>query len=179
MSTAAKRLRAIALDKAFGGGVAGFAASAAIGWAVDQLRSANDPVTLEVSSLRPGEQYVVSTRPPMRRAERKLDTKRRATKRKLDAATAPTGRVRRTAKKLARAQRLAAKRTEGTAKQLSAERRAERLGRRFDRLTAPTRRTVRLQRQLDAYETVLSAERARALAPTQRKRRRPRSRTYR
>ncbi|NLA34060.1 MAG: hypothetical protein GX868_00030 [Actinobacteria bacterium] len=179
MSVTAKRLRAVALDKAFGGGLAGFAASAAIGWGVDQLRKANDPISLEVSSLRPGEQYIVSTRPPMARAERTLDAKRRAAQRKLDNATAPSAKVRKTAKKLARQQRLAAKRAAGSAGQLKAEAKAERLGQRFDRLTAPTRRTVRLQRQIAAYDAVLSVERAKALAPTQRKRRRPRTRTYR
>lgn len=179
MSVTATRLRTIALDKVFGGGLAGFAASAAIGWGVDQLRKANDPVTLEVSNLRPGERYIVTTRPPMKRAERKLDAKRRAAQRRLDAATAPSAKVRRTAKALARQQRLAAKRAEGTARQAKAAAKAERLGERFDRLTRPTRRTVALQRRLDAYEAVLSVERAKALAPTQRKRRRPRTRTYR
>ena len=179
MSLATTRLRTAALDKVFGGGVGGFVAATALSWGIEQLKKRNDPVTLEVSSLRPGEQYVVTTRPAMQRPERKLTKKRDAASRKLDALTAPSRSTIRTAKKLAKAQRQTARRSEGTPRFERSERRVERYGTKFDAKTVPSRKVAALQRKVDAYDVVLAEQRAAALARTAKSRRRPRKRTYR
>lgn len=177
MSATTRRLRSLALDRTFGGGFAGFAASVAIGWGIDQLRKVGDPVTIDATDLRPGEQYVVTARPAMKRKERKVFAKQQAARRRLNTATAPSRSTVRVARKLSRAQRQADRRPTGSPRQQRAVRRSERLGAAYDRRVVPSRKVARLQRNADALDAELTALRAAKAGP--RKRRVPRTRIYR
>ena len=173
-----RRLRQLALDRAFGTGAGGFLAGAALNWFVDQVRAAKQPEHLDTAHLVPGETYLVSTRPAPKRAERR-DGKRLAKARKaLASETAPDRATRRTARKLAPPHRKAAKAKPGSKKQAARAVEAQTLGVRFDRLTAPTAQQRKLEARVAELTLAMGRHRAEAVAATA-KDHRPRTRTFR
>jgi hypothetical protein len=111
----------------FGGGAGAMVLASLSSWLVDRLKGASQPnfETLDVARLKPGERYVVTTRPPMSKAERKVVAQRDALQSKLDASTAPSRSTQKVARKIARAQKVAERRPES--------RRGRRAARRVDR----------------------------------------------
>lgn len=164
------------LATVFGGGVAGAVASSGATWIWEQAREAlgGEPERLDVARLAPGETYLVTTRPPMGRAERRLDARARSLQAALAEAERPSRRTRRVALRLAKAQRTESRARTGSRRQRRATARAERLGPRFDRLTAPTPRQERQRVELERTRAELARHREAALAAARgSKRRRP------
>lgn len=173
-----RRLRQVALDRAFGKGAGGFLAASVVGWLIDQIRSADQPERLDTARLVPGETYVVTTRPAMTRTERRDAKRLAASTAKLHKATTPGRSTRSTAAKLARAQRKAAKASAGSRRAVRNERKVEVLGARFDRLTTPTPQQRKLEVQVAELSVRMDEHRRAALATTAKRRRRPRTRTF-
>jgi len=154
------------LSTVFGGGIGGAAAASGATWIIDQAREAlrHEPERLDVARLQVGETYLVTTRPPMGRAERRVDAKVRRLEAALAEAARPSRRTRRVALRLAAAQRTEERARSGSRRQRRAAARAERLGPRFDRLTRPTARQERQQAELAAARAELASRREAALA---------------
>lgn len=172
-----RRLRQLALDRAFGKGAGGFLAASAIGWLIDQVRSADEPERLDTARLVPGETYLVTTRPPMTRSERRDAKRLAAATAKLEKERTPSRRTRRTAAGLAKAQRRAGAAAEGSRRKVRNERKVEVLGAEFDRLTTPSREQRKLEASVVALSSRMERHRADALAASG-KRRSPRTRTF-
>lgn len=172
--------RRVVLEKVFGSGTSGLIAATAVGWMVDRVQEArrNEPERLDTARLVPGETYLVTTRPPMSRAEAKVVAAHEALTKKQRALDRPNRATVSTAKKLARAQRAADKRTVGSRRQRRAARRADQLGTRFDAMTAPTPQQLRLSATIADLERQRVAYRTEALRSTK-PRRRPRTTVYR
>jgi hypothetical protein len=173
-------IRQQVLDRIFGQGTTGFLAATAAGWLIDQVREAGKPELLDTSRLRPGETYLVTTRPPMKRSERTMRRRRDAAAAQLDRLGRPNRKVLRTARKLSTAQRRAERRPVGSSSQARAERMAAELGTRFDRLTEPTPKQRKLETQVAELDAALAAYRGAAVAKARsgRARRRPTTRTF-
>lgn len=173
-----RRLRHQLLDRVFGNGAAGFIAASVVGWLIDQVRASNDPERLDTTKLVPGETYLVTTRPPMSKAEAADARRLAAANAKLAKVTRPGRRTRRTARGLARSQKIVAKARVGSKRHVRNERKVEVLGEQFDALTSPSAKQLQLERQVAELSAKLAAHRRTALAKTPRKRA-PRTKVFR
>jgi len=167
-----KKIRQIALTRAFGTGASAMVASSVLGWFIDQVRESlgSEPERLDTAQLQPGETYLVTTRPAMSRQEAKASQRRQAAAAQLAKTTRPTRSTRRTAIKLSNAQRKATKAKLGSPRQLRHERDALLLGSRFDRLTAKSAKQHKLEAAIASLDTELEGYRRKALAQAPRKR---------
>lgn len=152
-------LRRQFLSRLFGEDAGGLVATALVAAGIERVisgarRSAD---RIDRVELKPGERYVVSTRPPYTRRERKLLADRSKLQARVDAATAPGRRTRRLARKVESAQHRAERRP-GRGDRRA--RRAAELTAEYERRTAPTPKTVALQQRLAGLDRQLSAERA-------------------
>lgn len=158
-------LRDLTVRKVFGGGIQGSLAEKGIDWLLDETRSAirGEPESLEEVKLTPGETYTVIARPPATRRERKLAAvvdSLRATEEKLSRATK---RQKRTARRLARAQRLLDRRRPGTPRYRRAAATEARLARRFDDVMTPSKKLDRVRSELASATRELESSRAASL----------------
>ena len=169
-------LRQQALSKLFGEGTGGVVAAAVAGWAADQLRQSwrRTPQLLDTATLIPGETYTVRTRPPLDRVERRLTARYESASDALAKMARPNRQQRRTAIRLATAQRRAARRPDDPARAAD----AEELGRKFDALMTPTSRQRKLVAEVDRLGTELEARREAALSSRRRPSRPSRSRRF-
>ncbi|MFN8051263.1 MAG: hypothetical protein U0Q22_07510 [Acidimicrobiales bacterium] len=157
------RVRQLVIDRAFGTGAGGFVAASIVGWLIDQVKAGKQPIRLDTANLEPGETYLVTTRPPMSRAEAKALAKRNKAAAELAKVTRPSRSVRTTARKLAKAERSAAKASAGSKRRARRERDVEVLGAKFDALTTPTAKQVKLEASVAELEARLARHRADAL----------------
>lgn len=154
-------LRQRALSKVFGDGATGFVAASALSWIVEQLRDSRDNAgVLETARLIPGETYIVRTRPPMGRSERRMAERLERASTALARMEQPSAKQRRVALRLRKAQRRVDHRPGDAGRALA----AQRLGERFDKVMAPSSRHQRLidevatlTRQLDERRDVAVA----------------------
>jgi len=173
-----RRLGQMGLARVFGKGPAGFVAASVLGWLVDQVRESKQPERLDTARLVPGETYLVTTRPGMNRAERRDAKRLRGAQEQLARKQRPTRPVRRTASKLAAAERKAGTAKPGSKRRVRNERKVEVLGAELDALVAPTRQQLKLERRVAELSARMDTHRAAALKSTSRKRRAPRTRTF-
>jgi hypothetical protein len=150
------------------------------GWAWRKLAEGvrHDPELLDVSTLKPGETYTITTRPAPSRRERKLAKKTGAAQAKVDKATRTTRSQRGTARALDRARRKAAKATTGSAAHMEQTQRAAKLETRYDVLVAHTERQQRLIDTLTTLQAELQAEQDARLVKARKKAPHPRRRVW-
>jgi predicted lipid-binding transport protein (Tim44 family) len=165
----------------FGDGMAGAVGLSLVGWAWRKAAEAvrHEPELLDVSTLKAGETYTITTRPAPSRRERKLAKKTAAARSKVAKATRTTRAQRSTARALAKAQRKVAKATSGSATHIEQSQRAGRLEQRYDALVAHTARQQRLIDTLTTLQAELQAEQDAHLARARKKASAPRRRTWR
>ena len=153
-------------------------------WRQASAALSHEPELLDISTLVPGETYVVSTRPAPTRKERRAAAKLESTRRRVARRTAPDRTTRRALRQLAAAhKRLDALQLKSTSdaisnKALKLEREVRQLDERVQVLTTPSRRTRRIQRRAAALEVAVEAERSKAMAAAARKVRPSRDRTF-
>lgn len=174
-------LRHRALSRLLGDSLTATATVSIGSWLYRQASDAmsREPELLDVSTLVPGETYVVSTRPAPTRKERRAASELADTRRRIDRRTRPDRSTRRTLRKLSSAERRLDKAKPSSARSIELEREVRRLNERVEHLTAPGRRTRKLQRRAAALAIAVDAERASALAKSARKAPPARSRTFR
>jgi len=176
----ANLLRQRTLAKLFGDGLTGAAAAAAFGWFIDQARDAarKDPERLDVSQLRPGETYLVTTRPAMNRAERRLDQQASKLSARVERDARPSRAARRTARRLAKGQRRLDSATPGSRRAAKRQVRVDVLGSRVNRQVALTQRQRRRADQSDDISRQRAELRDRSIESARKKARPPRSRRF-
>jgi predicted lipid-binding transport protein (Tim44 family) len=164
----------------FGEGMAGAVAMSVAGYAWRKLSEGvrRDPELLDVSTLKPGETYTISTRPAPSRRERKLAKKTGTARAKVQKATRTTRAQRGTARALDRAQRKAGRAQVGSVAHMEQSQRADKLEQRYQLLVAHTARQQRLIDSLATLEAELQAEQDARLAKARRKAPRPRRRVW-
>jgi predicted lipid-binding transport protein (Tim44 family) len=174
-------LRQRLLRRWFGEGMAGAVGLSLAGWAWRKLADGvrHEPELLDVSTLKAGETYTITTRPAPSRRERKIAKKTRAAQIKVDKATRTTRAQRSTARSLSRAQRKAGKAKDGSAAKLQQIQRATVLEQRYQVLAAHTARQQRLIDTLTTLEAELRAEQEARLAEARKKVPGPRRRVWR
>lgn len=172
-------LRDLTVRRVFGGGIQGSLAEKGIDWLLDETRSAirGEPESLQAVKLQPGETFTVIARPPATRSERRLAVRLDA----LEAAEAKlsraTNRQKRTARRLARAQRKLDRRKPDTARYRRAAKAEARHARRFDQVMAPSRKLSKLRTEMASTAHDLERSRAASLRSVQTGRRRNRTST--
>ena len=157
----ASPLRHRVLTQVFGNGFGGYFAATTTGWLIDQFRGAFDDSGTQLvnTRLRPGESYIITTRPPMSRRERRMVDKRDALDRKIEAASVPTRSTIRLAKRYNRTTRRAERARVGGRRRARLVTRSEVLGRKLDRRLEPSKKTAQ---QIRARNTLNVAIEARA-----------------
>ncbi|HBX77564.1 MAG TPA: hypothetical protein DEG43_07955 [Acidimicrobiaceae bacterium] len=160
------RLRQQFLLKIFGPGAGSFLAASAVGWLIDNAKKAfgENPETLDVSRLKPGESYLVTTRPPMSKAERKLQLSRDKLDQAIARQTRPNASTRKVATQLSKTQRKLSKAKPGSSRAQKYQARSDALGDKFDALTAPNIRVRSMQSARAELDLKLAEARVRSLA---------------
>lgn len=178
-----QRLRLQVLNRVFGQGMSGFVAASLVGWLIDQIRAGDDPERLDVARLQPGETYLVTTRPPMSRAERRDRKRRDKVAAALEKESAPSRKLRRTTRRLDTRQRKLTKAKPGSKRARELEAETAELAARVARLAAPTPRRTMLEAAATVLDQRLADHRDAAIAAARKKsgaaRRSPRTRTFR
>lgn len=174
-------LRQRVLASVLGGGLTGTLTASAGSWLFRQASDAisRQPELLDVSTLVPGETYVVSTRPAPKRRERRAAAELAATRRTVARRTAPDRSARRTRRKLTSARKRLRSARPQSKRAIKLEREVRRLDERFEELTAPSRRTRKLQRRAAALEIAVDLERSKAMTKAARRVPPARERTFR
>jgi hypothetical protein len=167
-------LRDLTVRKVFGGGIQGSLAEKGIDWLVEETRAAirGEEESLDAVKLRPGDTYMVIARPPATRRERKLAARVDGLETAEAKLSRATTRQKRTARRLARAQRILDRRKLGTARHRRAATAEARLGRRFDQIMAPSKRLAKVRSELAAATSELERSRASSLRTARAARRR-------
>lgn len=139
-------VRQRALNQLFGNGFGAFAAATATGWLVDQLRKAFDDSgeRLDTARLRPGESYIVTTRPPLGRRERSLVDARKKIDSRIKRATVASPRAVKAARSYNAAMKKAERAREGSRRKARRVRRVDRLGSALDQRLEPSPKTRQL-----------------------------------
>src|SRR6059058_351960 len=104
------------MTRLYGDGVAGWAASIVDARSLAALRSSTrkEPELLDVSRLRPGESYMVTTRPAPNRKERRLAAASAKVHARLHKAERPSRKLRKAERRLRLAERRLAKTRDGS-----------------------------------------------------------------
>ena len=110
------------LVRLYGDGLAGWAASIVAERSIAALRASTqkEPELLDVSRLRPGETYLVTTRPAPRRKERQLAAASEKAHARLEKAERPSRKLRRTSRRLRIAKRRLARTRAGSRRERKA-----------------------------------------------------------
>lgn len=155
----AHRLRRTAVERTVGGGFGAELADRGIDWLSKETREALDRSPQHVSSatLKPGETLTVVARPRASRRERKLAERARDLEKKERELSRATRRQRRSARRLRRAQRHLDSRRPGSRRWRRAAAAEAKLGRRFDAVTAPTKKLVGVRDELNRTVAELDA----------------------
>ncbi len=159
-------LRQRLIQRWFGDGLAGAMFLALGGWAWRQFREGlrHEPELLDVSTLKPGETYTITTRPAPSRRERKIAKRADAARTKAERATRTTRAQRKTGRALERARRKAGKAKPGSVAQTEQSARVSVLEQRAAALGAYTAKQQRLVDNLATLEAELRAEQDARLA---------------
>ena len=173
------RTRVIArlYGEGIGASVAGVVSDRAITALQQSLR--REPELLDVSTLVPGERYVISTRPAPDRKERKLDKRAQVARKRLDRAVALSRRERQVVTGLAEARRIAASASPGSRRARKAEAAIAVLEPKVAKVTATTPRRRALQLHADEAVARLERHREARLVKARRRAPRPRERVFR
>jgi len=165
----------------FGEGMAGAVGLSVAGWAWRKLADGvrHEPELLDISTLKAGETYTITTRPAPSRRERKLAKETEVAQAKVDKATRTTRAQRSTARSLTRARRKAHKAKDGSAARIQQTQRAAVLEERYGALVAHTARQQRLIDTFTTLEAELRAEQDARLAEARKKVPGPRRRVWR
>jgi hypothetical protein len=174
-------LRRKLTQRLFGEGLAGAVGLSVAGWTWRKLVEGvrHEPELLDVSTLKAGETYTITTRPAPSRREAKLAKKTKSAQAKVDKATRTTRAQRSTARALSRAQRKATKAKVGSAAQLQQAQRAVTLEQRYETLVSHTARQQRLIDTLSTLQAELQAEQDAHLAKARQKVPAPRRKIWR
>lgn len=177
----ASLLRQRAMSMLFGGGVGGAVAAQLVSRVGAQLNDAlhRDAEVLDASRLAVGETYLVTTRPPMNRAERRLTAHREALAAKLGDGSGHSRRTVTAARRLAASQRRVERRSPTSRRGRRAAARADKYGARFDKATARSPKDQARVAQLAEIDAKLATLRADAIASARRTTRPTRSTTFR
>jgi hypothetical protein len=168
------------MTRFYGDGVAGWAATLVAARAVGALRSATrrEPELLDVSSLRPGESYVVTTRPAPDRKERRLIEASAKAQSRLDRAEHPSRKLRKAERELRVAERRLARTRAGSRRERKATAVLLESARRVDALRVPSRKVRKRRAELASADGALSVRREKALAQAQKRVRPARRRQF-
>jgi hypothetical protein len=165
----------------YGQGIAGFIATAVAERALDELRASatRQPEMLDVSRLRPGETYTVTTRPAPSAKERKLLDASAKAHAKLDKAERPTRSQRAAERRLRKAERGLRKAKTGSRRERQATAEVRRLAARLDRSRRPGRKARKLRNEVARVDAALASVSDAAMAKAQGRSRPPRTQRFR
>ena len=174
-------IRSRVIAELYGDGIGATIAGAVADRTIHALKQSfrNEPELLDVSTLVPGERYVITTRPAPDRKERKLEKRAIATRKRLDRATALSRKDRRAVRELAAAREAVVSAAPGSRRERRAARAVVVLTPKVHRATTSTPRSRSLQRSADDAAARLERHRESRLAKARRRAPRPRERVFR
>jgi hypothetical protein len=160
----------------YGEGFAAFVAAAIADRAISEVRRSTrkEPEMLDVSRLRPGETYLVTTRPAPTRRERRLERRSERTHERLALAERPSRKLREAERELNRAQRRLDRSKAGSRKERKATAEVLQRSAVVSRLRTPSKKVVRLRLRATALDGALVARQEREIARARKSARPPR-----
>jgi hypothetical protein len=169
------------MTRLYGDGVAGWAASTVADRSMAALLASarKEPELLDVSRLRPGESYVVTTRPAPRRKERKLVAASAKAHARLEKAERPARKLRKTERRLRVAERRLARTRSGSRRERKGTAVVLELAKEVEALKVPSRKVNKLRSRVASVDGALALTRDKVMAKAQKGARPARRRLFR
>ena len=169
------------LVRLYGDGLAGWAAAIVAERSIAALRASTqkEPELLDVSRLRPGETYLVTTRPAPRRKERQLAAASEKAHARLEKAERPSRKLRRTSRRLRIAKRRLARTRAGSRRERKATAVVLQLANHVDALEVPSKKVKRLRAEVASIDQALAGQQEKVMAKAQKGARPGRRRQFR
>ncbi len=154
------------MTRLYGDGVAGWAATVAADRSIAALRASarKEPELLDVSSLRAGETYTVTTRPAATRKERRLVDASTKVHARLEKAERPSRKLRKTERRLRVAERQLARTRAGSRRERKATAAALQLAREVEALKVPSKKVRKLRAEVASMDGALALRREKVMA---------------
>jgi hypothetical protein len=154
------------LMRLYGDGLAGWAAAIVADRSIAALRGSTrkEPELLDVSRLRAGESYVVTTRPAPRRKEQQLLVASAKAHARLDKAERPSRRLRKAERRLRKAERRLARTRSGSRRERKAAGIVLGLSKQVDGLKVPSRKVRKRRAEVAAIDRELATRQDKVMA---------------